>query len=116
MSNDNINRLIEFIIQQQAIFTVDMGELKEAQRQLTADIKSLTHQISGVTGGLHSHNGASLTEHVSALTEAVSTTQIEIRDAINKLIVANEATRNLTETVANLAVNDTRATIIESKS
>ena len=79
--SDNIERRMEFIIEQQAKFKVDIAELKEVQRQQAGSIDRLTG------------NMAELTENVSLVIA-------EMREGFSNLIVANEVTRKLTEDVS----------------
>jgi uncharacterized protein Smg (DUF494 family) len=55
-------------------------------------------------------------EQIGQLTQNVEVMRVEIRDAIDSLIVANEVTRKLAEDVAKLAVqNSQRITRLEEK-
>ncbi|MEW6211079.1 MAG: hypothetical protein AB1631_22130 [Acidobacteriota bacterium] len=49
MSEDRIQRQIEFIIEQQAKFTTDIDELKKSQQQTTEHITSLADAILSLT-------------------------------------------------------------------
>ena len=90
MGSEEMERRIEFIIEQQARFSTDIEQLKEAQ--------------------------AKQTENIDKLTENVSAMQVEIREAINNLIVANEVTRDLAEKATILAINNSqRITNLEGK-
>ncbi len=111
MSSDNIQRKMDFIVEQQAKFTVDIellkesiGQLRESQKSLTADIQALTLNVSELTGTV----GTMQTEMRDGFDET--------REAINNLILANEATRKLAEEVAILAMNTSRrVTKLEEK-
>lgn len=111
MSSDNIQRKMDFIVEQQAKFTVDIELLKESQKSLTADVQALTFDVRA------------LTSNVNELSETVGTVQLEMREgfnetreAINNLIIANEVTRKLTEEVALLAINTSqRVTKLEER-
>ena len=82
---------VEFMLEQQAKFSTDIEQLKEIQ--------------------------AKQTENIDKLTENVSAMQIEMREAINNLIIANELTRDLAEKVTILAINNSqRITGLEGKS
>ncbi len=48
MSNENIEKRIEFIIEQQAQFTSDMNLLKDSQTQLTARVDRLACQVEAL--------------------------------------------------------------------
>jgi hypothetical protein len=55
-------------------------------------------------------------EQIGQLTQNVEVMRVEMRDAIDSLIVANEVTRKLAEDVAKLAVqNSQRITRLEEK-
>ena len=100
MSSDNIQRKMDFIVEQQAKFTVDIELLKESQKSLTSDIQSLTSNVNA------------LTDTVSAMQvemrEGFDNLRSEMREGFNNLIVANEVTRKLTEEVALLAISTSR--------
>jgi SAM-dependent MidA family methyltransferase len=88
MSSEEMERRIEFIIEQQANFSTDIEQLKEVQ--------------------------ARQAENLSSLAETVAAMQVEMREGFNNLIVANEVTRKLTEDVARLAlVTSRRVTKLE---
>jgi hypothetical protein len=90
MDDENLNRQMEFIINQQAQFSADIIELK---------------------GRL-----AELANTVTTLAETVEINRADTREAINNLIVANEVTRELAENVARLAIQTSqRVTDLESK-
>lgn len=82
MSSEEIERRIEFIIEQQAKFSTDIEQLKEVQ--------------------------AKQTENIDKLTENISAMQVEMREAINNLIIANEVTRDLAQKAASLAINNSQ--------
>jgi hypothetical protein len=78
--SDNIQQKIEFIIEQQATFAVDIARMKEVQRQQAASIDRLTENMHQTREMLHDVIG-------------------EMREGFNNLIVANEVTRKLAEDV-----------------
>jgi hypothetical protein len=97
MSNENIERRIEFIIEQQAKFSADIEQLKEVQAQQAESINNLT-------------------TNVHELTDNMEAMRVEMREGFNNLIVANEVTRKLAEDVARLTVqNSQRITRLEEK-
>jgi flagellar capping protein FliD len=125
MSSDNIQRQIEFILEHQAKFSEDLERLKEVQSQQAESINKLTE----ATGMLTEATGM-LTEATGKLTEATRSTQSqldsiisEMRDGFNKLILANEVTRDFANKIASLGVQtsqrmtniDQRLSDIESK-
>jgi methyl-accepting chemotaxis protein len=98
MSNEEIERAIEFILSHHA--------------KVSADIERHSEQIGQLTENIERHS-----EQIGQLTESVQAMRVEMRDAINNLIVANEVTRKLTEDVARLAINNSqRITAIEQQS
>ena len=91
MSDDHIQRKMDFIVEQQAKFSVDIELLKEVQKSLTNDVQTLKEEMR----------------------EGFN----ETREAINNLIVANEVTRKLSEDVARLAIQTSRRVdLLEGKS
>jgi uncharacterized coiled-coil protein SlyX len=90
MSNDNIERRIEFIIEQQAKFSVDIEQLKEVQKQQG--------------------------ENINRLTETVDRVITEMHDGFNNLIAANEVTRDFANKIASLEVQTSqRMTKLEQR-
>src|SRR5215469_2248973 len=85
MDDIRFRQKMEFIVEQQAQFAIEMADLKG----IVAD---LTNAVSR------------LEAHAEADRAQAEADRIEIRDAINNLIIANEVTRKLTEDVARLAV------------
>jgi hypothetical protein len=85
--HDKIERQMEFIVEHQAKFDVDLA-------QLTSEVKSLASTVE------------SLTFDVRELTGVVASMQEEMRDGFNNLIVANEVTRDLASQVAKLAISN----------
>jgi len=95
--SDNIQQKIEFIIEQQATFAVEIAQMKEVQRQQVVSIDRLTENM---------HQTREILHDVIA----------EMRDGFNNLIVANEVTRKLAEDVGRLAIaTSQRVTVLESK-
>jgi capsule polysaccharide export protein KpsE/RkpR len=78
MSNDERQHQMDFILKQQAVFSADIEQLKEVQRQQAESINQLTTNIEAMRG--------------------------EMQESFNHLIVANEVTRKLAEDVARLTV------------
>lgn len=89
MDDENFQRKMDFIVEQQAKFSVDIELLKEAQKQQAETINRLF-------------------ETVTVMHAQADADRIEIREAINNLIVANEVTRKLSEDVARLAIQTSR--------
>jgi len=96
MSSDHIQRKMDFIVEQQAKFTVDMELVKESIRELREAQKEQGENINR------------LFETVTATQVQADTDRIELREAIDNLIIANEGTRKLAEEVARLAIQTKR--------
>jgi|ERR1051325_1874244 chromosome segregation ATPase len=161
MTGEEMERAIEFLLDQQVKFDGDMQKLSEAQATTTTQIQSLAEaqekraqsletsiqslaevqekraqsletSIQSLAEAQEKVNGSMrvLTETVVDLAESVSRLETrmdetkqtvqsiieEMRDGFNKLILANEATRDLAEKAAQLAINTSqRVTNIENK-
>jgi hypothetical protein len=104
MTDQQMERAIEFLLNSQAQNTTDIGKLtadaqglKEVQAHLTSVVASLASQAEG--------------------------DRQEMREAIDKLILANDVTRDLAEKVARIEIQtsqrvtsiDQRITDLESK-
>lgn len=101
MSSEEIERRIEFIIEQQAHFSADIEQLKEAQKHLTADVQALTGNVNVMQ---------------SEMRDGFEKLTTEMREGFENLIIANEVTRKLAEDVARLALQTAqRVTDLESK-
>ncbi|MBI4749672.1 MAG: hypothetical protein HY774_14385 [Acidobacteria bacterium] len=83
MTDDELNRKMEFIIEQQAQFTVDIQLLKEAQATTNASIAQLTKDV------------LMLADTQSQMQEQAEVDRQEMRDGINQMISIAEEMRNL---------------------
>jgi hypothetical protein len=106
MTNEQMERAIEFLLDHHTKFSAGIGELKEvigelkdAQRHQTANIDRLTADMQTLR-----EVQTEQTRNINLLTGAVGSIVTEMRDAINGLIVGNEVTRQLAEDVARLEV------------
>lgn len=107
MSSDNIRRQIEFILEHQAKFSEDIGELRAAIGELRAaigELKDVQKQQGATVGQIISEMEADRRETREVLNGMIS----EMRDGFNHLIVASEATRELANNVASLEVQTSR--------
>lgn len=86
MSNDERQHQMDFILQQQAVFHSKMVTLEEKIRQQGENIDKLAATVAH-------------------LAETVKAHRQERQEAINNLIIGNEATRELANQVAKLVVN-----------
>lgn len=78
MNQEQIENAIQFLLDSHARFFSDIEELKSSQQTTNTQIQTLT-------------------ENVEAM-------RLEMREAFDNLIIANEVTRKLTEDVAKLAI------------
>lgn len=104
MSSDNIQRQIEFILEHQAKFSEDIERLKEVQSLQAESINKLT----AATG--------MLTEATASTQSQLDSVISEMRDGFNKLILANEVTRDFANKIASLEVQTSqRVTRLEQR-
>jgi hypothetical protein len=101
MTFDQLERAVEFLLEHHSKFSVDLDLLKdaqkEAQKQHTADI-------------------ADLREVQRQQVETLGAVIVEMREYFDKLIVANEVTRDLASRVGELALaTSQRVTNLEQK-
>jgi hypothetical protein len=109
MTADQLERAVEFLLEHRSKFSVDMDQLKEAQKeaqkQHAADIADLREVQKRQA------------ENLTGLSDTVAAVVAEMREHFNNLIIANEVTRDLAERVGQLAVTTSqRATNLEHKS
>lgn len=86
MSSDNPQHQMEFILAQQAAFSSDMIELKDRLNKQSDNIDKLAAIVLQLAETVETHRG-------------------ETQEAIDGLILANEATRDLANKTASLAIN-----------
>lgn len=111
MTGEEMERAIEFLLEHHAKFSSDIHELKVAQAQTTADLQTLTGKVVELTD-----NVSRLETRMEEMSETVQNVIEEMHDGFNKLILANEVTRDLAEKAAQLAINTShRVTSIENK-
>ena len=104
MSNDERQRQMDFILNQQAAFSSDMIELKSQMVELKSRNEEQNRNLDKLAG------------IVERLAETVEVHRQETQEAINNLIIANEATRELANKAAELAFNTSRRlTVHENK-
>lgn len=104
MTNEEVERAIEFLIHHHAKVSADIGELREAIGELKEVQKQQGENLDRLTADTQS-----LTANVEAMRQ-------EMRDSFDKLILANEVTRKLAEDVARLTVQTSqRVTILEHR-
>ena len=109
MTIDQLERGVELLLEHHSKFSVDMDQLKEAQKeaqkQHAADIADLREVQKRQA------------ENLTGLSDTVAAVVAEMREHFNNLIIANEVTRDLAERVGQLAVTTSRrVTNLEHKS
>ena len=108
---DSIERKMEFIIEQQATFALEIAQMKEVQSQQAISIDRLTENMHETRGMFHETR-----EMLHETREMLHSVIGEMRDGFNNLIVANEVTRKLAEDVGRLAIaTSQRVSVLESK-
>jgi len=115
---DSIERKMEFIIEQQATFALEIAQMKEVQSQQAISIDRLTENMHETRGMFHETRGMfhETREMLHETREMLHSVIGEMRDGFNNLIVANEVTRKLAEDVGRLAIaTSQRVSVLESK-
>ena len=92
MSTEDFEHQMDFILKQQATFSSEMIELNQSIAELRKAQKQQGENLDKVT------------ENLDKLTSVVGSVIEEMRDGFNKLIIANETTRDLANKVASLEV------------
>ena len=117
MSGDDIKHQMDFILKQQAIFSSDMIELKDRLDQLTVGHQE-QREIVQRQGENIARLGetvdrvAAVVQHIAQtsemsyqhLAQEAEANRKEMREAIENLIIGNEATRELANKAAQLAI------------
>ena len=97
MTGEEMERGIQFLIEHHARMSTDIERLKETQERTAANLETLA-------------------ESVSRLEAQAEANRHEMRDAIDKLILSNEVTRDLANQVARLAATTSqRVTALEGR-
>jgi hypothetical protein len=117
-SLDRVRAVVERLSESHGKSLDEIQEIRQTQAQTASDMQLLTGKILDLTD-----NVSRLEDNVSRLEAQGEVDRIEIREAINNLILANEVTRKLTEDVARLHVQtsqrvthlDQRVTDLEQK-
>ena len=89
MSKDDFEHQMDFILKQQATFNADIEQLKDVQKQQSVNIDKLAAVVQV------------LAENTTAQIDSIIT---EMRDNFDKLILANEVTRDFANKIASLEV------------
>ena len=123
MTGEEMERAIEFLLDHHAKFSADIDQLKEAQAQTSADVRTLAGAVSELSEivGVQSRDMreglARVDDRMDRFEAQAESDRQEIRDAIDKLILANEVTRDLAQQAAQLAMSASqRITRLEDQS
>jgi hypothetical protein len=109
MTVDQLERAVEFLLEHHSKFSVDMDLLKEAQREAQKQQREAQER--------HNAEIADLREVQRQQAETVAAMGAEMREYFDKLIIANEVTRDLANRVGELALaTSQRVTNLEHKS
>ncbi|CAN5588138.1 hypothetical protein BH20ACI3_BH20ACI3_41230 [soil metagenome] len=101
MSNEELDRRIEFIIEQQAQFASDILQLREAQAQ-TEQIAAQTSQIVGQTGEIVGQTGEIVTRLARGTLEGFKDVNAKINSLVDSQIRTDENVRRTDESLRNL--------------
>jgi hypothetical protein len=97
MDQQQIENTIQFLVENQPKLHSDLVLLKETQRETTAQIQALAESQRALA--------ESTNAQIQALTDNVKAMRLEMREAFNNLIIANESTRNFANEIAKLIIN-----------
>ena len=115
MSYEEMKRTMEFLLEHHAKFSVEIEQLKEAQKQQGENIKRLfesTMAMQFQAEGIQSQAEADR----AATRELFNGMVAEMREGFNKLILGNEVTRDLANKVAALEIQTSqRVTNLEHR-
>ena len=100
MTPEEMERAIQFLFDSQARFFSDLEGMREEQQLLG---KSQHRLVESQQKAIESQQKTN--EQLQTLIENVEAMRLEMREAIENLIVANEVTRDLAQQVGHLAIN-----------
>ncbi|HKY06253.1 MAG TPA: hypothetical protein VJQ56_15260 [Blastocatellia bacterium] len=103
MTNDEFERAMEFLLQHHAKIDAKLDKNSEQVKQNSEQIERNSRQIAQLMQAVSLHS-----EQIKTLALQAEADRAETREAINNLIVASEATRELSENVARLAITTSR--------
>ncbi|HKV42062.1 MAG TPA: hypothetical protein VJX67_22850 [Blastocatellia bacterium] len=101
MSDDEIKHQMDFILKQQAVFSSKMIELDNKIDRTTENLDRLAAIVQ--------HQAETSDRNYQRLAEEAEINRREMREAMETLIVGNEATRELANRAAQLAINVSQA-------
>ena len=106
MSEEDRQRTMDFILEQQAQFYVSLGSLREAQAhtdstvaQLAGQVQSLAEQVQGIAGQVQGiagqvQNMARQQEHINEVVAVIAESQQHTDERLNALIDIVQGGRN----------------------
>ena len=103
MTFDQLERAVEFLLEHHSKFSVDMDLLKEAQREAQKHQRKAQERHDAEIADLREVQRQQA-ENLGELSEAVSAMGDEMREYFDKLIIANEVTRDLANRVGELTL------------
>ena len=101
MTVDQLERAVEFLLEHHSKFSVDMVLLKEAQKEAQRQQSKSQEQHDADIADLREVQKQQA-ENLSELSETVAAVVAEMREYFDKLIVANEVTRDLANRIGEL--------------
>ena len=92
MDQEQIEKMIQFLLENQAKFRSDLEAMKEAQQHTDVQIRALVESQQV------------LTERVDDVVGAVDVMRGQLHESFDNLILTNEVTRELTVQIGSLVV------------
>lgn len=115
MTYEEMKRTMEFLLEWQAKFSVEIEQLKETQKQQGENIRLLFESTMAMRS--QSEGIMSQAEADRAATRGLFNSMVvELREGFDKLILGNEVTRDLASKVAALEIQTSqRVTNLEQR-
>jgi len=115
MTGDELDRAIEFLLQQQSKLSVDIENLKDSQAETSRKIDALTSNLDSLASTVDQLSNIVADGFIRTGTQ-IESGWADTREAIGNLIIANESTRDLAQKVATLSLQTSqRVTNLEAK-
>jgi acetolactate synthase small subunit len=92
MTDDDRQRTMDFILEQQAQFSVNLENLREAQARTDATVAQLAVQVQGIAGQVQ--NMARQQEHINEVVAVIAESQQHTDERLNALIDIVQGSRN----------------------
>ncbi len=115
MTQEEMARTMQFIVEQQAKNTVGLDELKEAQVRVSSQIKAMSEKIEWLSWRI-----SELTARIALLARPArvdtNTKGHDWREAMERLLISNEVARDFAHKISELTMNaNKRVTQLENK-